>query len=81
MKKLSDAQVNLLAEVSNGATTETLAMIITGRSWRQTARVLEDRGLIRFHPYALDGEGAYKITADGRTTVAALLVAGRMAKL
>lgn len=78
--KLSDAQRHTLAEVFNDPMTETDAMIFIGRGWRATTRALQSKGLIRFHPHARKGEGAFKVTAEGRAEVAAMLTDGRLVK-
>jgi Mn-dependent DtxR family transcriptional regulator len=74
--KLSDAQVAALAELHDGKISEIMAMLALGRTWRQTMRVLEDRGLVRFQPYADHGRGLYTLTPDGRVEVRALLKSG-----
>lgn len=76
LRGLSDAQIALLAEISNGAMTEVGAMLTSGRGWRKTVARLVDDGLVVFQPYAAKRAGAYKLTADGRARVDTLKKTG-----
>lgn len=76
--RLSDTQIDLLAEISNGKVSEIYCQMHAGRSWRKTVAALEARGLIVHQPYAFKGEGAYAITDAGEDEIAELKRRGKV---
>ena len=79
MRKLTDAQVNALAVISDGAIDDFEALIFIGRQRARVLATLEDRGLARWYPYGgARGKGCWRITPAGRKTVTALVKEGRL---
>lgn len=65
MKGLTKTQINALQLLWQQPVTDICRLIYVSRT-RKTMESLCNKGLAQWHPYASGGEGAWKITPEGK---------------
>lgn len=64
--RLTKTQINALELLSEQPVSDICRLIHVSRT-RKTMKILCEKGLAQWHPYACKGEGAWKITHEGRS--------------